>query len=264
MVVDCCLPCATKPDIVMARPVVTRKLFTTMGSGQFLSRRVVAASSGPTNRSRSTVLTTVRWVVRIGSIGAAHPFPGVTGEVQYSIRARTGGETVHRGRFIPSRLVLRSSRIRRAIPPRKLPSIAAPCCLLPFRFRGQTLTQPAAVTEGAGPRDLHDRMILKSVIREPPSFLPVNPRIVIVNIIVSSALRTFRTHGLQEQSKLGIGHRSPIDGKLRELNPMSGPFVFGADVASHGKWTRRDGNHSIAPHLSRAYGPKKTKTNDLK
>src|SRR3989304_9026567 len=173
---------ATKADIVVAGAEIPRKVPSALRGGELRRRRVVPPASRPAHRAGLEIFASVRIVVRIREIGAAHPFPGISSKIKETVRAGSFRKTIYRSRLVVGRMESGFCFVGRAVSPRILAAIRAARGLPPFRFRRPPLSTPPPVIARTEPGGFNHRVILKADIGNPLVSPFVDARVIVIKI----------------------------------------------------------------------------------
>src|SRR3990172_2612126 len=137
---------------------------------------------GPSHGSGRQVLPPVVRTIRVRTVGAAHPLPGVSHRVQYAIGACTPRIASHWHMGVERRTESRPGCIRRLVAPRIPPGIGPAGGLLPFRLGGEPFAEPRAVVAGPRPARLDHRVLLEARVGTPTSRPEMNACVRVVHV----------------------------------------------------------------------------------
>src|SRR5512141_1491825 len=130
---------------------------------------------------------------------------------------------------------MRPTPIRRLVSPRVFSPIGSPRHFFPLGFGRQTLSKPRTVSHRAIPRGFYYRMILRTRVRCPFAFPPVNPGVVVVDIVPALSVSGLGTLGVQKLRELRACHRRSVDEKFSDIDLMLRPLILRAIAIAHEK-----------------------------
>lgn len=91
-------------------------------------------------------------------------------------------------------------------------------------------------------------MIFMSSMSSPFAALPVNARIIVIDIEPALSRGALKSLGFDEFGELRIGYRQAIDKKFRQSDFVLRPFVGWAVIAAHQKGARGNAQHAAGIH----------------
>src|SRR5262249_43112440 len=97
----------------------------------------MTAASRAAHFVESHLFATIRSVVRVRSVGAAHPFPTVAGHIERAVRTRSFGQAADVAEVVPTRAIVRARCIGLIITPWISSTVRTAGGLFPLRFGRQ-------------------------------------------------------------------------------------------------------------------------------
>src|SRR6266498_2324312 len=169
------------------------------------------------------ILASILWVIWVRKISAANPFPAISGKIENAIGTCTLRQATDGPEIVPPRAEMRPTPIRRLVSPRVFSSIGSPRRFFPLGFGRQTLSKPCTISHSAIPRGFYHRIILRTRVRCPFVCPPVNPGVVVIDVIPTLSVSGLGALGIQKLRELRVCHRRSIDEKFSDIDLMLRP-----------------------------------------
>src|SRR4030095_8483502 len=125
---------AAKSDIVVSRTKITRHLAAAMSYRQFRGIRILTAAARAAHLLARRIFAPVCRVVWIRHIGAADPFPTVSGHVERAVGTCPLGKAADIAEVVPTRAIMLARRVGLIVAPGISPAVRDARGLFPLRF----------------------------------------------------------------------------------------------------------------------------------
>jgi hypothetical protein len=86
-------------------------------------------------------------------------------------------------------------------------------------------------------------MILRARIRRPFVLSPMNPGVVVIDVIPTLPVGSLGALGIQKLGELGVCHRRSVEEKFSDVDLMLRPLILRTVAIAHEKYSTRDANH---------------------
>src|SRR4030095_4947276 len=118
---------------------ISRHLAAAMSCRQFRGIRILTAAARAAYLLARRIFASIRRVVWIRHIGAAYPFPTVSGHVEHAVGTCPLGKAADIAEVAPTRAIMRARRVGLIVAPGISPAVRAARGFFPLRFAGQPL-----------------------------------------------------------------------------------------------------------------------------